>query len=313
MLIMKKIIPILFLLLSLCTYSFAQDEAEEAVAVEKDKPVRSPWESGYLIDNQTSLIQVKNTLEFAIQHKFGTIGNGRSDLWGIYAPGSNIRLGLNYVVLKNVQVGWGITKKNMYNDFNLKWTALEQTRANKVPVSVTLYGVMAIDGRSKDYFDGMRYFHSSDPDSPLSTYAFRSGARLSYFSQLIIGRKFNDWLSLQAAASFSHYNLVARTGDHDKVGAHLGGRIKFSPQSSIIFNYDIPLKIKDISEQREWIDHPRENLALGLEVSTSTHAFQIYLGAADGLIPQDQMMFNQNDWKNKGLAVGFVITRLWNF
>jgi len=106
---------------------------------------------------------------------------------------------------------------------------------------------------------------------------------------------------------------VARTGDHDKIGAHLGGRFKFSPQSSLIFNYDVPLKIKNISEQREWIAHPKENLALGLEVSTSTHAFQIYLGTADGIIPQDQMLFNQNDWKDKGLAVGFVITRLWNF
>lgn len=291
----------------------AQDEAEVPEVVEKDRPVRTPWESGYLIDNPTSLIPVKNTLEFVIQHKFGTIENGRSDLWGLYAPGSNIRLGLNYVLMKNFQVGWGITKKNMYNDFSARWTVFEQTRANRVPVSVTLYGVMAVDGRPQDYFDGMRYNHSSDPYHPLTTYPYRAGERLSYFSQLIIGRKFSERISLQAAASFTHYNLVARSGDHDKIGAHLGGRFKFSPQSSIIFNYDIPLKIKGISEQREWIDHPRENLALGLEVSTSTHAFQIYLGSADGIIPQDQMLFNRNDWRDKGLAVGFVITRLWNF
>lgn len=310
---MKKAILLLLMLIPFCGVVRAQEETVEPEAVQKDRPVRSPWESGYLIDNPTSLIPVKNTLEFVIQHKFGTVENGRSDLWGLYAPGSNIRLGLNYVLMTNFQVGWGITKKNMYNDFNARWTVVQQTRANRVPVSVTLYGVMAIDGRSQAYFNGMRYNHSSDPYSPLATYSYRTGQRFSWFSQLIVGRKVSERLSLQAAASFTHYNLVERTGDHDKIGAHLGGRFKFSPQSSVIFNYDIPLKIKSISEQREWVDHPRDNLALGLEVSTSTHAFQIYLGTADGILPQDQMLFNQNDWTDKGLAVGFVITRLWNF
>ena len=43
------------------------------------------------------------------------------------------------------------------------------------------------------------------------------------------------------------------------------------------------------------------------------HAFQIYLGSGDGILPQELLMFNQLDWQNKGIAFGFVITRLWNF
>lgn len=310
---MNKFLSIIFLLTCWVSFAMAQESEQTTNAEEKDKPVRSPWESGYLIDAQTSKIPVKNTLEFVIQHKFGTIENGKSDLWGIYAPGANVRLALNYVVCNNVQIGWGITKKNMYNDFNAKWTILEQTRKNTVPVSVTLYGTMAIDGRSKDFFKSEQYFHSSDPIGPLVRHTFRPEERLSYFSQLIIGRKFTEWLSVQAGASFTHYNLVAKTGDHDKVGAHFSGRVKFSPQSSFIFNYDIPLKIKDISEQREFVDPPKPNLACGLEVSTSTHAFQIYIGSSDGILPQEMMMYNQKDWKNKGLSFGFTITRLWFF
>lgn len=310
---MKRIISLIFLLVGFLTFAWAQEETVEETVVEKDKPVRSPFESGYLIDQQTSVIKVPKTLEFVIQHKFGTVENGRSDLWGIYAPGANIRLGLNYVVAKNLQAGWGITKKNMYNDFNLKWTLLEQTRQNTIPVSVTLYGNVAIDSRSKKIFEEQQYWHSSDPDGVHTLHEYRWSQRLSYFSQLIIGRKFGEKLSLQAGASFSHYNLVDHTGDHDKIAAHLGGRFKFSPQSSLLFNFDLPLKIKNISEQREWTNHPKENLALGWEISTSTHAFQIYISAADGIVPQDMVMFNQNDWKNKGLCIGFVITRLWNF
>ncbi|NOR73595.1 MAG: hypothetical protein GQ525_00395, partial [Draconibacterium sp.] len=110
---MKKYIYILILSVFVCN-TFAQDIDTEIKP--KDKPVRSPFESGLLIDNQTSVIPVKNTLEFVIQHKFGTMENGFSDLFGIYSPGANIRLGLNFVPIKNVQIGTGVTKKNMYID-----------------------------------------------------------------------------------------------------------------------------------------------------------------------------------------------------
>lgn len=302
---MKKYI--LLLIISVITVSlFAQEETEKV----KDKPVRSPFESGLLIDNQTSVIPVENTLEMVIQHKFGSLSNGISDLYGIYSPGANIRLGLNYVILKNVQIGIGATKKNMYTDFNAKWTILQQTRNNTVPFALTLYGVAAIDGRDSELI-GRGKVVDTKGQTLAKNIAF--GDRLSYFSQVIIGRKFTDWFTLQAGASFTHYNMVGWEYDHDKVGIHFNGRIKFSPQASFIFNYDQPLKIKDISELEHWDNHAEPNIAFGLEISTSTHAFQIYAGSADGILPQDVMMYNQNDWLNKGLAFGMTITRLWNF
>jgi len=144
---------------------------------------------------------------------------------------------------------------------------------------------------------------------------------LSYFSQLIVGRKFNDWLSLQAAVSFSHYNVVeymtkGKTYDHDRVGAHLSGRIKVTPQGSIIFNYDMPLEISSISEQTEYSDDfpmPKPNLAFGYEVSTGTHAFQIYMASTTSILPQENMMWNDNTMDKNGFAIGFVITRLWAY
>jgi hypothetical protein len=310
---MNKFISVLIFWFFIIPTVFSQEEGDDTPVKQKPRPVRSPWSSGLIIDNQTSVIYPQNTLEFVIQHKFGSIENGRSDLFGLYAPAHDIRLGLNYVIMRNFQVGWGISKKNMYSDFNAKWTVFEQTREETMPVSVTLFGNFAIDGRSKELYDSRRYNRSSDPYHPLTTYSYRPNQRLSYFSQLIIGRRFNDWLSIQAAASFTHYNLSERGIDHDKIGAHFAGRVKVSPQSSLVFNYDVPLKIKEISEHREFINHPQPNLAFGWEVATSTHAFQMYLGSAGSIIPQENMLYNQNDWRDGGLAVGFVITRLWNF
>ena len=306
---MKKNILIIILFSLITTISFAQDAATETPVVkEKDYPVNGTFESGYLIDAQTVVIPDVKTLEFVIQHKFGTIDNGKTDLWGIYGA-SNIRLGLNYVIGKNFQIGAGVTKKYITTDLDAKWTILQQTRKNTIPVSVTLYGNVAIDGRelSKYTNDTVQVAHTG------SIGPLKFSDRLSYYSQLIVARKFNDWLSLQAGVSFSHYNVVDPVYDHDKVGVHFNGRVKVTPQGSIVFNYDQPLKIKNISEQREWTNPPMPNLAVGYEVSTGTHAFQIYMGSTSSLLPQESMMFNQNDWQNKGLSIGFTITRLWGF
>ncbi|HKL32756.1 MAG TPA: DUF5777 family beta-barrel protein [Tangfeifania sp.] len=301
---MKKYIILLILSGFIITSSFAQEEEPSS------DPVYAPFESGILIDQQTGVIYDARTLEFIIQHKFGSVENGRSDLWGIYAPGSNVRLALNYVPLNNFQIGAGITKKNMYTDFNAKWTVFEQTEDNSVPVAVTLYGVAAIDGRPESAFGTGKVVDTKGETMPQS---IDFSDRLSYFSQVLIGRKFTNWLSLQAGASFTHYNMVGWDYDHDVIGAHFGGRVKFSPQSSIIFNYDLPLKIESISEQTNWDTFAKPNLSLGLEIATYTHAFQIYLGSADGILPQDMMVYNQNDWSNGGPAFGFTITRLWMF
>ena len=291
---------LLFILFSLFVFTnlYAQEEEVVAETKEKDKPVRFAWESGVLIDQQTSYIPTVKTLEFVIQHKFGSIENGRSDLFGIYAPAANVRLGLNYVIANNLQIGWGISKNNMYNDFNAKWTILEQTRKNTIPVFVTVYANAAING---------------SPDANFGT-EYQFSDRYAYFSELIIGRKVTERLTLQGAVSFSHANSVAEKFDHDRIGLHANGRVKVSAQGSIIFNFDAPLKIESISEQRpEWGNHPKPNLSFGYEVSTSTHAFQIYMGNSGGMLLQDIMMNNFNKIEKDNFAIGFTITRLWSF
>jgi len=213
-----------------------------------------------------------------------------------------------------MQLGAGITKKGMMGeksiiDLNAKWAVLTQTRKNSIPVSVTLYGNIGVDGVDASAYDGVKIRMSSDK----STVSFLPADRVSYFSQLMVARKFNDWLSLQAGVSFTHYNMVKSIYDHDKVGVHFNGRVKVSPQGSLIFTYDHPLKIKEISEQWEWTNHPKPALCFGYEVSTGTHAFQLYMGSTSSLLPQDNIMWNQSEIDKSGLTIGFTITRLWGF
>jgi hypothetical protein len=290
---MKKILLFSLLLVFATMLVKAQEEPAETKSV----PVRAPFESGILIDNQTVVIPTAKTLEFLIQHRFGTIENGITDLYGIYAAGANVRMGLNYSLRDNLMVGIGTTKNKKMQDIQVKWNVFPQTRDNKFPVAVTLYGNMALDCRSKEVFE--------------DSYKFSN--RFSYFGQLIIARKINDMISIQVAPGFTHYNAVDTLSDHDKISVSFTGRVKVSPQSSIMLQYDMPLKIKGISEHTSFTNPSKPNAAIAWEICTSTHSFQIYLGTALGIVPQEIMMNNQNDFLDGQMMLGFTITRLWSF
>ena len=284
-----------------CFSGFAQEEATEEPA--KERPARPAFESGLLFDGATTTLQPSKTLEMIIQHRFGTMDNGVKDLYGIWAP-SNIRLGMNYSILNNLMVGIGTTKFNKMQDIQVKYNVLQQTRSNKIPVTISLYEVVGIDGSSDEKF-GVNYKFSN---------------RFNYFTQIIISRRFNDMFSLQIAPGFTHYNSVDSTLDHDRLSFSFAGRVKFSPQSSLVIGADIPLRVQGISEHSKDFNKTNANwnqllpnINIGYEVSTSTHAFHLYLASGQGILPQENIMFNKNDFFSKGILIGLNITRLWSF
>lgn len=282
---------------------FAQEESD-STAPQKERPSRPAFESGLLFDNATSNTQAANTLEMVIQHRFGSMKNGITDLYGIWSP-SNIRLGLNYSVLDNLVVGIGTTKFNKVQDLQIKYNPLVQTRSGSMPITLTVFEVIGINATAEENF-GVNYKFSN---------------RMSYFTQVIVSRRFNDKFSLQVAPSFTHYNSLDSTMDHDRIALSGAARFKFSPQSSVIIAGDFPLQIQSISEHTSEFNSllkdnkqvVKPNICIGYEVSTSTHAFQIYLGTSQNIIPQENIMFNKNDFFDGGIILGLNITRLWSF
>ncbi|MEJ2594401.1 MAG: DUF5777 family beta-barrel protein [bacterium] len=301
---MKKQLSLIVALLFGFGLIMAQDEEAPKKKV-KERPVSGFMGSSVLIDDQTSWTPAQKVLEMHIQHRFGLIKeNGLSDLYGIYAPSANTRMALNYSILDNLVVSYGITRKNMYSDFGVKWTFLRQSRSGKIPLNVGIYANMAIDGRNKTVYEGEE------------EYQFLN--RLSYFSQLIVGRKFTDWFTLELHASFTHYNAMPadevsyKGWDHDfGWGGH--ARFKFSSQSSFIIMFSAPVYIHSLSENYESQNPFKSNFGFGYEVATASHAFQIFVTTSNGILPQDIYMYNNSDWTKGEFRFGFNITRLWEF
>ncbi len=273
----------------LVTFGAWGQEAEKDSV--QDKPERPAFESSYIIDNPTNILYNKNTLEIVMSHRFGLINGGTNDLAGFWAP-ANIRIAASYAIHDRVTIGFGTTKFDRLQDFNWKFKLLEQTRSGKIPVSVSYYGNFVIDARTKDNFALEQH-------------------RYSYFNQLIIARRFNRNFSMQIAPSISHYNLVEQRLRNDKFAISLGGRYKVSPQTSILVDYTQPfthhLDGSDLNS------YPRPGFSLGVEFATSGHAFQLFISNYDGIIPQRNIMFNQNDFFDGDYLIGFNITRKYNF
>lgn len=282
-----KIILLAFLILPLI--AFSQEKKKDSIV---EKPERPAFESSSIIDNQTNVLFNKNTLEVMMQHRFDRIDKTNS-MAGIYGDGANIRIALGYAIHDRVTVGVGTTKNDRLLDFNWKAALLRQTRSNKIPLSVSYYGNYTINMRPADKF-------------------FTAQHRYSYFNQVIIARRFSPKLSLQIAPSVSHFNYVQPGMENDRISVAFGGRVKISPQTSIMFDYSQPLtEFEDLDNPDVDLNLP--GVSLGVEFATSAHAFQIFVTNLNGIVSQQNYMKTTNDFFNGDILIGFNITRNYNF
>lgn len=275
-----------------------QDSAvvtEDVAVPTKVKPAKNTFENIWIIDNQTVLVPVKGSFQMDIMHRFGTVKNGYKDFWGFFAP-SNIRLGFDYVPINRLMIGVSITKTNMTWEGYGKYAIITQTK-NKYPVSVSYYGDVSVDTRGKENF-----VHFSD--------------RLMFFNQLLIARKVTKNFSVQVAPSHTHVNFVngyfyepgkyRGVMNHDHIAIAVSGRYKLKESMGIIVNYDQP-----ITKHRS--NNPAPNISFGLELTTSSHAFQFFFGNYSAITPQRNNYFNQNDFTKNQFLIGFNITHVWNY
>jgi hypothetical protein len=279
----------------------AQDstKTEAAPPAKKKSFAKNTFEGNYLIDNQSVIVPIKGTLEFDIQHRFGTVNNGLSDFFGIFA-GATMRLGISYVPIKNLQIGFGGCNDKMQIDGNVKYALLKQTRDWSIPISITYFGNIVMDTRKAD----------------ATTLFVTTADRLSFFNQIIFASKITDKFSVQVSPSLSHFNNVPAYTDvngkiqpamkNDHFAVSVSGRYKITQKTAIIINYDQPLT-------QHPTNNPYPNLSMGIQMHTSGHDFQVFAGNYSNILPQDNNVLNQNDYRKGQFVIGFNITRIWNY
>ena len=84
------------------------------------------------------------------------------------------------------------------------------------------------------------------------------------------------------------------------------GKYKFAAVASFIFEYAQPLTISESIGTKP-------DLGVGIEIATRSHAFQLFVGTANAIINQRNVVYNYQDFTMGEVHLGFNITRRWNF
>lgn len=289
------------LISSILTFAFIAGLFNSTLlAQEKNTAVIGTFNSGIFLENQTVMMYPKKTIELVINHRFGKISDGFSELFGVYSP-SNIRMAVNYSVTNKFQLGFGFTKMNKQQDLSWKYSIFEQTTNNKIPVSVVYYGNVVLDAR--------------ETDAAFNYNNYTYGHRLSYFHEILIARKFCDFFSLQLAPMYAHYNVTESASDstsvrlrrHDHFGLSALAKVTITPTIAFFAEYDHNFT----TLYKRNYPEVKPNLAFGIENATASHSFQLFVTTAYDITNQRNMVYNQNDFLHSGLMIGFNITRVF--
>ncbi|MCC7505324.1 MAG: hypothetical protein IT259_08490 [Saprospiraceae bacterium] len=282
-------LPLLFLSFLLN----AQDDLLEGLEQEDNSPVLATFKGTRLINHQTVEVPGRRTLDFRIAHRFGAFNSGWYDFFG-FDNGASIRFGLEYSYDGRLQFGIGRTSIDKVGDGFLKYRLLRQHPNGWKQVSVTL-------------FTSAYYTMRKDPDKEANGFDKYENwtSRLSYAHQIIIGRKFDDRLSLQIAPTMIHYNLVDRISDKNDVFVlAAAGRYKFTKRAALTLEYG--WRINEYTRTQYY-----DSFSVGLDVETGGHVFQMFLTNSPGLTEPQFFAQTTDQWKDMGIRFGFNISRVF--
>jgi hypothetical protein len=298
---MKKIATILILLIA--NNLFAQNDLlkmMEEEAPSKPTPVFATFKSTRLVNLHTNEQMKAKHLDFRIQHRFQPMQIDKENVYGLYnmfgIDGAVMRLGFEYGVTDKLMIGLGRSNIGKTYDLMAKYKILQQTRGKKsMPVSVNYFGNIGIN--TLEFSDKTRnnFFTS----------------RLSFVNQLIITRKFNDYVSVAISPSMVHQNLVEnKSQSHDIYALGLGASIKISRSARFNFEYIPRLNARNEKKLDGTLFY--DAFAFGLDIETGGHVFQLHFTNGAGLIEQQFISQNTNKLTLNSLRFGFNLSRVFS-
>ncbi|MEO6884010.1 MAG: DUF5777 family beta-barrel protein [Bacteroidia bacterium] len=296
---MKLKIFLLLIFLSSFIRSFAQqtttDDLTSLMDSLSNKPkkkelVTNTFNNSHLINQQTTEVVGKNSLDFRIEHRFANLNSGAYNAWGFDGP-ANIRLGLDYSYDGRLMVGIGRSSLNKMVDSYLKYQILRQ-KTFSMPISLVLVS---------------SFFYTNEhipDDNGFAVYPTLYD-RFSYCHELIIGRKFSDKFSLQIAPLYLHYNIVPTITDRNDVWA-ITAAARYKLGKHFALDAETAYTVLHYSNTVYYNES-----GLGIEIETGGHVFQVFFTNSDGMDENQFIARTTSTWTNWGFKLGFNISRIF--
>lgn len=295
---MRLFVLIIFFLPSIPL--FAQDEADLLSLVGEEiqtEYASASFKSTKVINGQSIEHLAAGVLDFRIAHRFGALNQGAYDLFGLDA--ATIRLSLDYGLTDRLMVGIGRSSYQKTVDASVKYRILRQRKgAENMPLSLSYYADVQVNG--------LRF---ADPGREN-----RFSSRLAFTHQLLLARKCSDRLSLQLMPTLTHRNLVQSARDNNDIfSLGFAGRFKLSKRVALTAEYYHTFEGQIVSTPY------RQPLAIGFDIETGGHVFQLHLTNAqamtyNGLLTDTTQGWWYQDGNGKtitGIRFGFNLSRVF--
>ena len=254
-------------------------------AQEEEKPVKNTFMGTRFINLHSANVAKKNELQMLIQHRFGDISGGFYDFFGLdYA---SIRLGFEYGITKNLNVGVGRSSYMKTFDSFIKYRFLAQSSTMPLTLTATVAGSFPT-------------IKNVIPDE-YSDFSKKASGNV----QLHLARSFKIF-AVQVSPGYIGTGYIPVENDsYTFFTMAFGGTVKLAKKVTVNIEY--------LHRFEDEIKNTNP-LSASIDIGTSGHLFQI-------MISNVQQMYDQGiitnplggDWTSGQIFLGFNLIRAFNF
>lgn len=232
-------------------------------------------------------------LDFKISHRFGVLSGGYDNFFGL--DDAEMRLGFDYGLTDRLMIGVGRSGYQKTVDGFTKYKVLRQCDSGcGMPISLALLATSSMTTLKQadlPWYDPARQDYFTH--------------RLAYTFQLIIGRKFNDRVTLQLNPGVVHRNLVARAEEANDV-VHISGSGRFKITKRVAINAEY-FHVLPGQLDEEF----RNSLSVGFDIETGGHVFQLHFTNSTGMFERAFITETNGSWGDGDIRYGFNISRVF--
>jgi hypothetical protein len=262
-----------------------------------DNAVIAAFKGLKVVNFESTKLANKNDFYLIVSHRFGTVKNGFDDLFGLDQSVTQIK----FIYGINEWLNLGFARSSNYQKYGLhaKYRLFNQT--DKFPVTIVGYNLLTANTSLKD---------DQYPNIDF-------GDKLTYTTQVIFSRKFNENFSMILSPTYIHENLATRSieimedgttmnydEENDQFAIGVGGRYKLSKRVSINADYGIHLN-------RNSNSNFKDPLSIGLDIETGGHVFQVHFTNAQGMFEESFIVNGNGDWGDGDFFFGFNLSRVF--
>jgi hypothetical protein len=279
-------------------FLFAQEDEDLLAFLDaQEKPVKdftiATFKTTRVISGHSIEMNSKGVLQFLIGHRFDRVNTGALNLYGI--DNATIRLGFEYGLTDNFNIGFGRSSFLKHYDGTLKWRLLrQQSGLYTVPLTVTWVSSIHVNSLPWANPDRTNFFTS----------------RLAFHHGLLVARKFNEKLSLQVSPTIVHRNLVVLDNDQNTIFA-IGAGASYAITKSLRANIEYHALLPNQIESKIGGESVKNALSIGVDLETGGHVFQLHLSNSRGMTEKFLVGETSGSWSLGDIHFGFNVSRVF--